>query len=702
MPIRWFTCPSGERVEINDCLTEGGCRMGSRCATPHYLRMAASERPWTGKPSVTQLIQGTNAAFLKITQEYSVAPYDRAFMIHGTKAHSRLEGYADDFSITEVKLDGPETGVFDVLIQEGGRNILVDYKTSGSYKVMIALGWKVIDVPTGEFYKSGKRKGEEKTRKMLKRDHEWIDRDEWELQLNKYRIELELRGYPIDEMRIQCIVRDGNTWMARSRGVLRNVYYFKIRRLDDEVVLAYFKRKREALYTALEAGECRSLCNAKENWGGIRCERYCEVAEFCALGKYLKKEKEKEAILMPIKGFSEVRRPPRLGKIALGEKGISEKTGKEYPKEIDYFRLRPDTPSEKVNQSIIDKFHGLFGEKPKSIEIMLPMSDREKVFPQYLKWYGGGGLRCKGDGETAICMSKDDAKTMKAIDAVDGMPQVECLYKECPNFGPKKCKEVATLNVLIPKLPGLGVWQITTSSFNSITNINSCLDLIEEIASRVGMIPLTLERRPQEIQHESNGKRSKRTHYILHISTDILLADIQRAGMIDATKALLALPEADDTIEEAEYEQVSDVDEIDDIPFSDDSEEAAPDMSQAETESRQLMATLGIEIEDFEKGLCKLEDVAKIEDVDMVGWSKAQKGLEGFYDSAESFAGAINQPITAVIEWVICSAPSWKMASKNMREVLTQEQLGNKEPIDRLWSQFTEWKKRLDEPELDM
>ena len=372
MPIRWFLCPDSGKTEIADCLKEGGCRMNSRCATPAYLRMAASDRPWTGKPSTTQLIQGTQCAFLKITKEYTVCPYDRAFMIHGTNAHNKLEGYGDDYSITEVKLDGagtPETGIFDVLIQEDGKNVLVDYKTSGSYKVKIALGWRVIDVETEGVYKSGPRKGQPRTAKMLKRDDAWIDRDEWELQLNKYRIEIEKRGYPVDEMRIQCIVRDGNTWMARSRGVLRNVYYFKIRWLDDDVVLAYFKRKREALFAALKAGDCESLCTAKENWGGIKCEKYCEVAEFCPLGKYIKKEREREAIYMPIAGLTDNYRCDRKGHIRLGEKRKTS-SGKERPYELSYFKLDPATPSGKTRDELISEFKELYGDEPIRIKIM--------------------------------------------------------------------------------------------------------------------------------------------------------------------------------------------------------------------------------------------------------------------------------------------------------------------------------------------
>lgn len=29
MPARWFICPDKERVEMSDCINQGGCRMGA-------------------------------------------------------------------------------------------------------------------------------------------------------------------------------------------------------------------------------------------------------------------------------------------------------------------------------------------------------------------------------------------------------------------------------------------------------------------------------------------------------------------------------------------------------------------------------------------------------------------------------------------------------------------------------------------------
>jgi len=540
--LKWFICPDGQRIEVKDCLKEGGCRMGDRCATRSYLQMCAKERPWTGKPSTTQLINGTMLAFLKLTKDFATSPDSRAFMIHGTKGHANLEAATDEFSQLELRFDGEdidETGIADVVETEIGKVILSDYKTSGSYKIMKALGFTVKDeLIDGEFYKSGKRKGEQKTRKVLVRDDKAVDRWEWEQQLNKYRIEYErLSGKKVDELKIQCVVRDGGTFIARSRGVFRNIYYFKITIMPDEIVLAYFKRKREALALSMKQGYWNNVCTKEENWDGLRCARYCEVAEYCKLGKYLNQQKEIDN--MPIKGLSEIRRLPRLGKIRLGIKVLNSKNV-EHPKEVDYFVFDPQTPSELENKKLKDEFHKLYGEKPKQIQIMFPVADPKIFFPQDYKRYGGSLLKCKGDGETAVCSMPEYAEGLKIIGKNElGNTKVECKGKECIYHKSRKCSEVGTLQVLLPELPGAGVWQIVTGSFHSIVNVNSCIDYIRATCGRAHMIPLTLERRQQATSYE--GKKA--THYVLHINMDFKLRDLQKLANIDPTRITMELPE---------------------------------------------------------------------------------------------------------------------------------------------------------------
>lgn len=546
--IKWFICPDNQRIEISDCLKEGGCRLGQRCAFRSYLQMAARERPWTGKPSTTQLIKGTMAAFLELTNDYAVRPDDRAFMINGTRGHAKLEssGEDDECSLLEYRLNSDsakETGIVDVIEIECGKAILGDNKLSGSYKVAKALGFKTVDEETDELYKTGKKKGQKKTRKVLVRTKE-TDTIEWELQENKYRIEVERQGQHIDELRIQCIVRDGNTFIARSRGVFRNVYNFKIPIWPDKLILDYFENKRNDLFRAIEQGYWNEICSAKENWDGLRCAKYCSVAEFCKYGKYLIYQKESDD--MAIKGLSEIRRLPRIGKIRLGIKEKNKNGPGDHPVEIDYFKLDPQTPVPEENNRILEIYHAKYGDKPKSLPIMFPVGDPDVVFPQYYKRYNkSAGLVCKGDGEKAVAMDDKAADGLKVIKK-NGMTEVECKGRECPYYIDKKCSESATLQVLLPELPGAGVWQIPTGSYNSIVNINSCMDYVRAVAGRLHMIPLTLERRVQEIQYE--GKKSK--HYILHISMDFALSELQRLAQIDPTKALLELPQVEEDKED--------------------------------------------------------------------------------------------------------------------------------------------------------
>lgn len=93
--------------------------------------------------------------------------------------------------------------------------------------------------------------------------------------------------------------------------------------------------------------------------------------------------------IQQIKGVSDLRRLPRLGKIRLGIKQRS-RSGQEHPVELGYFVSPPEVQK-------------VYGEQPKELLIMFPVEDVTQIFPQAYKWYGANaGLKCKGDGETAI------------------------------------------------------------------------------------------------------------------------------------------------------------------------------------------------------------------------------------------------------------------------------------------------------------
>jgi hypothetical protein len=336
MPLRNFICPDGGVISPGECLKEGGCRSGNRCATRNYLKLAASERVWTGKPSTTQLIQGTLAAFLKITKPYDVPPESRAFMINGAMAHAKLENMDDEYSLAEEVFSGESiSGISDVIEEELGKVTLWDYKTSGSFKVVKALGLTKTErkVETEEVYKSGTKKGQKRIKiiRELTINPDNVDVRDWTLQLNLYRIYAERKLLKkISRLRVQVIVRDGGCHIAAGRGVFRKLYPIEIPIMRDEEVLEYFDLKKNDLNKALEQGYWEEICSKEENWDGLKCSKYCEVAQHCKYGKYLKEEKRTEEEM--IKGLSDARRLPRLGHIRLGIKKTNA-NGKEYPAE---------------------------------------------------------------------------------------------------------------------------------------------------------------------------------------------------------------------------------------------------------------------------------------------------------------------------------------------------------------------------------
>lgn len=221
---------------------------------------------------------------------------------------------------------------------------------------------------------------------------------------------------------------------------------------------------------------------------------------------------------MPIKNLSDVRRMPRLGKIGLGIKKKAS-SGSDYPAEVDYFVCPPSV--EKV-----------FGKEPKQLRIMIPVENTDVFFQQWYKCYGASLLKCKGDGEKAFTWDEGGG----------GMKEIPC---PCDKLDKKECKQIGILQFLLPDVPGAGVWQITTSSRNSIIDLNSSIDFVRGICGRVRMIPLILKREKMEMQRVEDGKPKKSTHYTLKIDLDenMSLRQLQQAAQVTPERVLLPPPD---------------------------------------------------------------------------------------------------------------------------------------------------------------
>jgi len=294
MSLCFFLCPDNQKIRVSSCIKENGCRLGRRCLTLPTLMELGKFREWEGVPSVTQLLKGTYEAFLLITKDYTEKPQKQMFKLLGTSVHASLENNVVESAIMEQRFTDDDTsGGIDILETEGGWNVLTDYKVSGSYKVAKAVGiyadwidsptevYQMKSSPTVNGVKVVRQKGEPKIIKIFKVDPSRQDCTDWILQINKYRIMMEKKGYKVNELRIQAIVRDGNTINAFNNGVEGEVYLINIPILEDSVVEEYFSKKKDDLLVALELKDWEHKCTDDETWNGIKCERYCAVREFC-------------------------------------------------------------------------------------------------------------------------------------------------------------------------------------------------------------------------------------------------------------------------------------------------------------------------------------------------------------------------------------------------------------------------------------
>jgi len=234
--------------------------------------------------------------------------------------------------------------------------------------------------------------------------------------------------------------------------------------------------------------------------------------------------------MSPIRDVSEVTRIPRIGKIRLGIKVQGEENKSPYPKAMDYFVCPPEVEE-------------IFGEKPKELEIMFPVEDPDQFAQQWLRRYSlTQGLTCIGDGD--LCRRKVDTATGDFVSHTTEewvwKEDLVCHYEVCPEYTNKRCRRVMNLQFLMPEVPGLGVWQIDTSSFYSIVNINSMIKMLKGLFGRCSMLPLTLAL--GEIEVSPLGIKKKKV-YIMHIRQDnIKLADLARMALAPPSRVLLDTP----------------------------------------------------------------------------------------------------------------------------------------------------------------
>lgn len=229
----------------------------------------------------------------------------------------------------------------------------------------------------------------------------------------------------------------------------------------------------------------------------------------------------RKPVYTQVHGISDRTGMPRVGKLRLGEKGVST-SGKEYPREIDYFRIDPDQgllPDERAK--LIEKFHLVYGQRPAVLhDVYFPSDIREEVFPNELAAYqrteNGAKKFCHGDGVRASRLNYETGLYVE---------RDCCQVAECEIWNAKKCSLKSALRIFIPKVTMAGYWQVDTGSQASTGNVIDLINQLLRMFGRLTSIPLVLSREPVPMVYE--GKTN--VHHILKLRAPNVDMDELRA-----------------------------------------------------------------------------------------------------------------------------------------------------------------------------
>jgi hypothetical protein len=185
-------------------------------------------------------------------------------------------------------------------------------------------------------------------------------------------------------------------------------------------------------------------------------------------------------------------RPVELGRIRLGAKATT-KGGKEYPTTLDTWRLTS------AQRGYLDAAAGLYGgevvpwpDAPdegywqlvttvSELRVLIPTSLRT-VSQAYELWQGG------------TCERRCDGTT----EQFTGGP---CLCDPAA----RECELMTRISIMLPDVPGLGVWRLDTGGWHAATSLPATIELLKSLSSQP-WIPaiLRLEQRSRKVR--DNGQ----------------------------------------------------------------------------------------------------------------------------------------------------------------------------------------------------
>ncbi len=191
-------------------------------------------------------------------------------------------------------------------------------------------------------------------------------------------------------------------------------------------------------------------------------------------------------------------RARRLGEIRLGD--TETKSGKTYPISLDTFRLTS------AAKGLLDQASKLWGgevvpwqpterSNPKwqvvteiaELPVLIPPQDADNA--TWYELWSAGGLQRRCDGESVL--NRDDP--------------IPCVC----NPEDRECKPITRVSFMLPDLPDIGVWLLSSTGYNAAVELGATVSIIVRQMAETGELPeatLAIEhrevKRPDQPPHK--------------------------------------------------------------------------------------------------------------------------------------------------------------------------------------------------------
>lgn len=199
------------------------------------------------------------------------------------------------------------------------------------------------------------------------------------------------------------------------------------------------------------------------------------------------------------------------GRIRIGYSTPGKRADVKVPHKLDRFRFTA------ADRAVIDAVAALYGGEPepwrdegrdewqvttdaRSIPILLPPGAMA-LSQSWDQWAKGFHVRTC-DGTTS---------------RVPGNPKVEDC--QCDPDAPN-CQLSTHLSVILPEVPGLGTWRLTSHGWYAATELAGSVGLLEELLGGTGVVPARLGLDRREVRRLIDGKPQVRKYVVPTIDVD--------------------------------------------------------------------------------------------------------------------------------------------------------------------------------------